>query len=738
MGYADGIEIQVECHPAEKNVTKCNDGKDLHIRCYAQTFRLSGGKPYSGKVEILLKNRWFGIFKYSLKPEYQEKVCKVLGYPGASRIWIFKTKEKQLVTTIKTWSGTDKLMYKTYDGGTTNFAGLTCQKAIRLVNADSQDINRSVHYGIVEIYRNGKWWRLSDSHWSEAEANVVCHYLGYDRASEIYTRTLSKLTETVLSVDFSCHGNEGDLSECIQKEEKTNSTNYAKSSGVRCTVDGEALCKACICETSTVNCNEKKLNWMPWVPSNYTAENVKEYLLGKNNIHNVNKVHLREFAYIQTLDLSSNRISMLSKDLFFYTKYLRVLDLSGNRISTLPRNLFSFAKQLRYLNLSGNQLDSITSEMMNGLTELTVLDISKNKIRHFEEKFLLHLRHLKLLYTDHFTHCCHAKNINPNINCSAPIDVFSSCSELLKNNFLEVFVWIVAILVACGNLGVIIVRFNLDTQGLQTLFIISLVASDILMSVYLFIIGYKNVTYKGRYFEYDEEWRSSKSCTVAGAISLISSQVSLFMITAITAERCWSITYAGTKFKTFGRKSSRAIVIFAWFFGVGIAVFPAILPRYFNSNYRKFYGQNSVCLPLQLPDENKEVLGWEYCLGLFGGVNAILCIYVTICYARMYISLRKNAIRNSTPRKLEDSYLAKRMFGIVMTNLCCWIPVVLFTFLSLGGLTSHVKTIHAWSAVCLFPINAAINPVIYTFFAPKVKEKVRRSLRFKSFQDSHV
>lgn len=111
--------------------------------------------------------------------------------------------------------------------------------AIRLVNEDSQNIKKSAHYGIVEIYRDKKWWRLSDSHWSEADANVVCHYLGYDRASEIYTGSLPKMNGTVLSVDFSCHGNEGDLAECIQKEEKTNSRNNAKSSGVRCTVDGK-------------------------------------------------------------------------------------------------------------------------------------------------------------------------------------------------------------------------------------------------------------------------------------------------------------------------------------------------------------------------------------------------------------------------------------------------------------------------------------------------------------------
>ena len=298
--------------------------------------------------------------------------------------------------------------------------------------------------------------------------------------------------------------------------------------------------------------------------------------------------------------------------------------------------------------------------------------------------------------------------------------------------------WIVALMVACGNLGVIFVRFKIDTRGLQTLFINSLVSSDILMSIYLLIIGYNNVTYKGKYFEHDEKWRSSKSCTVAGVISLISSQVSLFMITAITTERYWSIVHNSKRFCRFGSKLSQNIVIFAWLFGGAIAIFPAVFPRYFNSNYMTFYGQNSVCLPLQLPDENREVLGWEYCLGLFGCINAVLCIYVTICYIRMYMSLKQNDIRNTTTRKQEDSYLAKRMFGIVVTNLCCWIPVVIFTFLSLRGLTSRVKTLHAWSAVCLFPINAALNPVIYTFFAPRVKKKIKNLVKLADRRNTKV
>ena len=120
--------------------------------------------------------------------------------------------------------------------------------------------------------------------------------------------------------------------------------------------------------------------------------------------------------------------------------------------------------------------------------------------------------------------------------------------------------WIVAVLVACGNLGVIFIRLSIDTKCSQALFINSLVSSDILMSIYLLIIGYKNATYKGHYFECDEKWRSSTSCTVAGIFSLISSQVSLFMIVAITKERYRSIANAGSRrVVNFGTKSARVL-----------------------------------------------------------------------------------------------------------------------------------------------------------------------------------
>ena len=291
------------------------------------------------------------------------------------------------------------------------------------------------------------------------------------------------------------------------------------------------------------------------------------------------------------------------------------------------------------------------------------------------------------------------------------------------------FVWIVAVTIFIGNIAVIVTRVYLNERGLQPFFIVSLVLSDILMGVYLVIIAYKNVEYMGEYFEHDEEWRSSISCTVAGVMSLLSSQVSLFIIAAITTERYCSIIYAVKNFATFSRKLKGLIVFSAWSIGCTISIIPAVYPRYFNSKeFLKFYGQNTVCLPLQLSDPDREVLGWEYCLVLFGGVNTILCLYITSCYIAIYVSLRRNKDQISSVRKRENSDLAKRMLGIVLTNLCCWFPIIVFTFISLHGFHRSVNTLQAWTAVCLFPINSALNPAIYTYFVSNIYHKLRNAL----------
>ena len=78
-------------------------------------------------MEVLVKNRWFGVIKHSLKLDYQRRICNILGYPGALRVWSHDNTVVQLITKITEWKE-NKLSCQIYEGGMRYFAGLTCDK----------------------------------------------------------------------------------------------------------------------------------------------------------------------------------------------------------------------------------------------------------------------------------------------------------------------------------------------------------------------------------------------------------------------------------------------------------------------------------------------------------------------------------------------------------------------------------------------------------------------------------
>ncbi|KAL1129110.1 hypothetical protein AAG570_013641 [Ranatra chinensis] len=63
--------------------------------------------------------------------------------------------------------------------------------------------------------------------------------------------------------------------------------------------------------------------------------------------------------------------------------------------------------------------------------------------------------------------------------------------------------------------------------------------------------------------------------------------------------------------------------------------------------------------------------------------------------------------------KSSDSIMAWRMTLLVATDAACWVPIILLGFLSLAGFTVSPQ-IFAWVAVFVLPLNAALNPVLYT------------------------
>ena len=90
----------------------------------------------------------------------------------------------------------------------------------------------------------------------------------------------------------------------------------------------------------------------------------------------------------------------------------------------------------------------------------------------------------------------------------------------------------------------------------------------------------------------------------------------------------------------------------------------------------------------------------------------------------MYRTIVKAGSAVRSTRANRDSTIAKRMMFIILTDFFCWFPVIVISILALtGNLYDPSKQVYAWIAVFVLPINSSINPLLYTFSTPYVREK---------------
>lgn len=75
-------------------------------------------------------------------------------------------------------------------------------------------------------------------------------------------------------------------------------------------------------------------------------------------------------------------------------------------------------------------------------------------------------------------------------------------------------------------------------------------------------------------------------------------------------------------------------------------------------------------------------------------------------------------------RSLSESAMAWRMSLLVATDAACWVPIIGLGLWSLAGFTVPPQ-VFAWVAVFVLPLNAAVNPVLYTLSAVPI---IRRSV----------
>ncbi|XP_068081726.1 G-protein coupled receptor GRL101-like [Anabrus simplex] len=467
-----------------------------------------------------------------------------------------------------------------------------------------------------------------------------------------------------------------------------------------------------------LNLRNNSITWLPPLMFR-NLWRLKTLNLQNNRITFLNNNSFFGLTNVSGLYLEGNGIQTLEVMAFYGLSSLPMLDLSYQRLNNISQGAFIGLRHLSGLDLSHNAITTLADGALTGLPQLRELDLSSNSIQRLGNAVFRSAGSLRKLVTDEFRFCCLARHVTL---CLPAPDEFSSCEDLMSNLVLRVCVWVLGVGATLGNILVIAWRTRFKhTNQVHSFLITNLAIGDLFMGLYLLIIAAVDAHYRGVYFIHDSAWRSSELCNLAGFISTFSSELSVFTLTVITLDRLLVIIFP-FRIRRLDMTSTRILMAGGW---VGSAVLSG-LPLARINYFRNFYGRSGVCLALHITPEKPS--GWEYSVFVFLVLNFVSFFLIALGYLWMYIVARTTQQAAKIETRASEAAMARRMTLIVATDAACWLPIILLGALSLGGVTIPPQ-VFAWVAVFVLPLNAAVNPVLYTLSTAPFLAPARRGLR---------
>ena len=123
-----------------------------------------------------------------------------------------------------------------------------------------------------------------------------------------------------------------------------------------------------------------------------------------------------------------------------------------------------------------------------------------------------------------------------------------------------------------------------------------------------------------------------------------------------------------------------------------------------------YYSSSAVCLP-DFFSHSSFISKFNLALMSF---NFFLVVFISIGYVLIFIKIKSTnseSLSKNKPRK--EKTMLIRISLIVATDIICWLPVIVFSFLSFFGYPIP-GIVHSFISIIVLPINSLLNPVIYS------------------------
>lgn len=227
---------------------------------------------------------------------------------------------------------------------------------------------------------------------------------------------------------------------------------------------------------------------MKYFPDSIDTPNLVYLNLSKNHIRDIYNLTRKAFMILQYLDLSRNPLKDFQP--FHSMSNLIFLDLSYSSITFLTKNQFKFTTNLEIFKLIHCNIRQIQKSSFKEIHSLKELYLNFTKLPLGKESFLIeNQKKLEILFSEYYSLCCYAFSSNLNMTkCCPSKATFSSCSDLLENDYVRSLYWIIGLIGIIGNLCSIYFRL-ISFQKPTHMFFLFLSIADFFTALYLLIIS---------------------------------------------------------------------------------------------------------------------------------------------------------------------------------------------------------------------------------------------------------
>ena len=421
--------------------------------------------------------------------------------------------------------------------------------------------------------------------------------------------------------------------------------------------------------------------------------NLKYLSLRGNRIRKITKVYLLNVCLLEELDLGQNRISVIDDNSFDRLVRLMILHLDHNRLLYIPARFFRQIKYMYLLNVAYNQISTMSASLLLHMKELRHLNVSNNRLNLpatsiFQHNFgikTLDIRNnnldaaylmfeglwgLQKLYVDTFTLCCARPVHMLHQDCIWEQRIISSCAELIDIGVLKVFIWYASFLCFVGNGMALWHRFRNKalTSNSHNIIVTQLCAADVLVGIYLFIIGTVDKYTELQFAYMHTRWRQSSICTLSGILITSANQASGLLVLMITIDKLLGLTLQS--FQKYRNQTTVLCSVSIWIVAFALAIIQGVQGIYFQTN---IYEMTGFCLPFTMSTHMISDRNWYFAFGIHCVLR--IGIYLLICIGQVMIVGAVRFTKNKNEKKTSKQKRAATAIAsaVIVTCGVSWI-----------------------------------------------------------------